>query len=77
MPSRPRRGRWLVYVAAFAFPVFGLAYGILEMTKPEAEHRRRGKLCAVLAVVATVLLCAGAVAYVVYSVKTGLNVAGP
>ncbi len=75
MADTPKR-RWLIYAGSFVFPFFGLAYGMVEIAKPEATARRRGKTCVILGLAAVVLICVGAVAYLVYQMKQGLGAVG-
>jgi hypothetical protein len=75
MSDVPKR-RWLIYAASFVFPFFGLAYGMVEITKPEEEARRRGKTCIILGLAAAVLICVGALAYLAYQIKQGLGAVG-
>jgi uncharacterized membrane protein len=74
-PRVSRSGGW-VYVAAFVFPFFGLAYGVLQTAQPEPESRRRGKTCIILGIVSSIVICLGAVFYIVYSVKEGFTFFG-
>jgi hypothetical protein len=69
MPNRELPA-WVFYVASFVFPFFGITYGILELCKPEAEHRKRGKTSLILALAAVVLICAGATAYMAWGLRT-------
>ena len=73
MSERKPKSYWYVYLAAFLFPFFGLAYGVLERSKPEADHRRRGKACLVLGIVAGVLYCLGAAAWMALGLKAGFG----
>ncbi len=77
MAERKNKYVWLVYVAAFVFPFFGLAYGALERAKPEEEHRRRGKTCLILGIAATALVCAGGVTWLALGLKSGFGFLWP
>jgi len=77
MSPRASRNGWWVYVAAFVFPFFGLAYGVLQTAQPEPEPRRRGKTCIILGMLSSIVICLGAVFYIVYNVKEGFTFLGP
>jgi len=73
MPVDQPKHRWLVYVGSFVFPFFGLAYGMVELCKPETDARRRGRTCVILGLAAAALVCAGAIAYLALQIKAGLG----
>ncbi len=71
-----RKSKWrsvLTYVASFVFPLFGVAYGALEMCKGEDADRRRGKICIVLGVAALVLVCVGGAVWMALGLKAGFG----
>ena len=63
----------LTYAAAFLFPFFGIAYGMLETCKVEPEKKRRGKICIALGITGIVLACVGAVAWLALGLKAGFG----
>jgi len=71
LPAQKAKTRWWVYVAAFCLPVFGIVYGALETARAEPLSRRRGRWCIALGVTATVVVCLGAVAWMVWALKAG------
>ncbi len=71
MPEKVAKGRWLVYVAAFFLPFFGIVFGLLETAKAEKVSRRRGRWCVALGVAATALICLGALAWMVWALRAG------
>ncbi len=77
LARRGRKFEWLIYIASFAFPFLGIAYGTLEICKPEAARQRRGKLCLALGVAALVFVCAGATAWMAFGLKTDFGFLWP
>lgn len=77
MSPSTSESHWWKYIAAFVFPFFGLAYGVLQTAQPEVEARRRGKACIILGIVSAAVICVGAVLYIVYNVKEGFTFLAP
>ncbi len=73
MPHRLPSNRWLIYLASFIFPFFGLAYGILQSAKPERVHKRMGKWCITLGLVSLVVICAGAIVWMAINIYGGFG----
>lgn len=54
--TSPQGGvRVLLYIVSFIIPLVGIILGIIYMVKPDADSKKFGKMCLILAIIAIVV----------------------
>lgn len=66
----PPEPKILYYILSFVISLFGIIFGIMYMTKDNAESKKFGKICLILGVAPVVLGCLCWVIMMVFGVGT-------